>query len=169
MPYQAILNDRTIDVDIEKRRPILRVKVGNATHTVTEARCPAIGDFDITIDGHIHRGWRYATADEVYVRIGGRSYVVGVPQFGSAGGAAGHSDNDIRADMPGTVVSIHCAEGDVIASGQKLITIESMKLQVSMVAPRDGTVAKIHYVANTTFDRSAVLVSLAPLDSGKQT
>ena len=169
MPYQAILNGRAIDVDIEKRRPTLRVKVGSASHGVTEARCPAVGAFEITIDGHIHRGWRYATVDEVYVRIDGRTYVIGVPQFGAAGSVAGHSDNDLRADMPGTVVSIHCVEGETIASGQKLVTIESMKLQVSMVAPRDGTVAKIHCAANTPFDRGAVLVSLDPLDSGKKT
>jgi len=167
MPYQANLNGRAIAVDIEKRRPMLRINVGETTHAVTEARCPAAGDFEITIDGHIHRGWRYASADEVYVRIEGRTYVVGMPQFSGIAGAAGHSENDIRADMPGTTVSIHCSEGDSVTSGQPLITMESMKLQISMVAPRDGTILKIHYPINAPFDRGAVLVSLAPLDTGK--
>src|SRR5438874_1507348 len=138
MPYQAILGDRTIDVDIERRRPMLRVSVGEAVHSITEARCPAAGDFEITIDGHIHRGWRYATADEVYVRIGGQTYIIGVPQFAGAGAGHGASDNEIKADMPGTMVSLHAAEGEAVTSGQKLVTIESMKLQVGMVSPRDG-------------------------------
>jgi biotin carboxyl carrier protein len=164
MPYQAILNDKKIDVDIEKRRPMLRVSVGESTHTITEARCPAAGDFEVTIDGHIHRGWRYATADEVYVRMGGHTYIIGVPQFGGAGGAGGASENEIKAEMPGTMVSHHCKEGEAVTAGQKLVTIESMKLQVGLVAPRDGTVAKIHYAANATFDRGVALVSLVPLE-----
>ena len=62
--------------------------------------------------------------------------------------------------MPGTVVSIHCAVGDSVTSGQKLVTIESMKLQISMVAPRDGKVAAVNAAPNTTFERGTVLVAL---------
>ena len=162
MPYQAIFNGRTIAVDIVKRRPMLRVAVGEAVHTVSEAEVSAAGDFEITIDGHIYQGWRYAGADEVYIRLHGRTYVIGLPQAGGAAAAAGQADNEIRADMPGTVVAIHCTEGEAVVSGQKLITIESMKLQIGLVAPRDGTVAKIHVGANATFERGATLVSLAP-------
>jgi 3-methylcrotonyl-CoA carboxylase alpha subunit len=164
MPYQAILDGRPTTVDILKRRPVLRVAIGEESHAVTDVHCPAAGDFAITIDGTIYHGWRYATADEVYVRIAGRTYVVGVPQFGGGGAAAGHSEDEVRADMPGTVVSVHCAVGDQVASGQKLVTIESMKLQISMVAPRDGTVAAVNAVPNTTFERGIVLVALAPLE-----
>ena len=140
---------------------MLRIAVGEAVHTVSEAEVSA-SDFEITIDGQIHQGWRYATADEVYIRLHGRTYVVGLPQSSAALAAAGQADNEIRADMPGTVVAIHCAEGEEVASGQKLITIESMKLQIGLVAPRDGTVAKVHVGANATFERGATLVSLAP-------
>ena len=95
------------------------------------------------IDGHTYRGWRYAAGPEVHVRLDGRTYVVALPQFGGGAGGSGAHENEIHADMPGTVVSVHCAVGDEVTSGQKLVTIESMKLQISMVAPRDGTVDKL--------------------------
>ena len=163
MSYKVISNEQPVEVDIQSRKPFLHVKVGDSPHTVTESRCPAAGDFEITIDGRIYRGWRYASADEVYIRIDGRTHIIGLPQFGGGGAGAGGSADDIRADMPGTVVALHAAEGEQVTSGQKLVTIESMKLQIGVVAPRDGTVGKFHFQANTTFDRSAVLVSLVPL------
>jgi biotin carboxyl carrier protein len=43
-----------------------------------------------------------------------------------------------------------------------------MKLQVGVVAPRDGKIAKINFAANATFDRQATLVSFVPLDDGKK-
>jgi acetyl/propionyl-CoA carboxylase alpha subunit len=163
MPYQALRDSKTITVDIQKRRPMLRVAIDEAIHTVSEVRCPAAGDFEITIDGQLYHGWRYATADEVYIRIAGRTHVIGLPQFGSGGAAAGHTEDEVRADMPGTVVSVHCAAGEDVTLGQKLVTIESMKLQISMVAPRDGKIAAVNAVPNTTFERGVVLVALEPI------
>jgi biotin carboxyl carrier protein len=160
MPYEALRDGRTIAVDIQRRRPMLRIAIDDSIHTVSEVRCPAAGDFEITIDGQLYHGWRYATADEVYIRIAGRTHVIGLPQFGGAAAGAGHAEDEVRADMPGTVVSVHCAVGDEVTSGQKLVTIESMKLQISMVAPRDGKVAAVNAVPNTTFERGAVLVAL---------
>ena len=133
-----------------------------------EDRCPHRGTrFSIgTVEeGQVvcrYHGWRFATADEVYIRIGGRTHVIGLPQFGTGAGAAGHAEDEVRADMPGTVVSVHCAAGDQVTSGQKLVTIESMKLQISMVAPRDGKIAAVNALPNTTFERGVVLVALEP-------
>jgi biotin carboxyl carrier protein len=50
-----------------------------------------------------------------------------------------------------------------VKAGDKLITIESMKLQVGLVAPRDGTIEKIHVPAETAFDRGATLISFVAL------
>ena len=65
--------------------------------------------------------------------------------------------------MPGTVIAIHTEVGAEVKAGDKLITIESMKLQVGLVASRDGVIEGIHVPAETAFDRGALLISLVPL------
>ena len=162
MTYEISIDGRHVTADVLARVPELRMKVAEAEFDLTFAsHTPA--EFEVAIGGTTYKGWRYATADEVHIRLDGRTYVVALPQFGGGHGAGGAHANEIRADMPGTVVAIHCAEGDAVTSGQKLLTIESMKLQISMVAPRDGTVAKLPVAANTTFERGAVLAALKPV------
>lgn len=162
MPYEIAVDGREISADILARVPDLKVAVGAAAHTLTYA-AHGPEEFEIHLGGKVCRGFRYATAEDVHVRLDGRTFVVELPRFGGGLGAGGKHDNDLRADMPGTVVAIHCKEGDEVVSGQKLLTIESMKLQISMVAPRDGTVAKLPVAANTTFERGAVLAALKPV------
>ncbi len=161
-PTKTTINGRSVDTEIIARRPALTVKVGEGVHVVTDIRRPSAGQIEFSLDGRVVRGWRFAGADEVYVRIAGNTHIINVARPGASGAGNAHAVNDIRAEMPGTVVALHIAEGDSVALGQKLMTVESMKLQIGVVAPRDGVVAKIHARLNSTFDRGAGLVSLAP-------
>jgi biotin carboxyl carrier protein len=43
--------------------------------------------------------------------------------------------------MPGTVLLVPVADGDKVAGGDVLVVIESMKMELSIVAPHSGTVA----------------------------
>ena len=163
MAFDIVVDGHKLSATIVGRTPELRMEIAGHTYSFGVVHEGLGGAFSFTVDGHTVHGWRYATAEEVHIRIAGRTYVVALPQTGGAGAAGGQHDNEIRSDMPGTVVSLHCTAGEAVTSGQKLLTIESMKLQISMVAPRDGTVAKVHVAANTTFERGAVLVSLEPV------
>ena len=63
--------------------------------------------------------------------------------------------------MPGTVVTIHKKEGERVTAGEPILTVESMKLQATIAADHDATIATIPVAANGTFERGAVLVVLA--------
>jgi acetyl-CoA/propionyl-CoA carboxylase biotin carboxyl carrier protein len=43
--------------------------------------------------------------------------------------------------MPGTVLLVPVADGDEVAEGDVLVVLESMKMELSIVAPHPGTVA----------------------------
>jgi len=47
--------------------------------------------------------------------------------------------------MPGLLVSVAVKEGDVINSGQELAVLEAMKMENTLLAERDGVVARVHY------------------------
>ncbi|MFJ6158092.1 acetyl/propionyl/methylcrotonyl-CoA carboxylase subunit alpha [Pseudarthrobacter sp. NPDC092184] len=52
----------------------------------------------------------------------------------------GAADPAVRSPMPGTVVSVPVSDGDTVAAGQLLVSVEAMKMEHQLVAPLDGTV-----------------------------
>lgn len=52
----------------------------------------------------------------------------------------GKADPAVRAPMPGTVVSVSVRDGEEVAAGQPLATVEAMKMEHQLVAPLGGTV-----------------------------
>src|SRR3546814_20269330 len=60
----------------------------------------------------------------------------------SAGGVAG--DGAILSPMPGKVIAVDVAAGDKVTKGQKLLTLEAMKMEHSLTAPFDGIVAELN-------------------------
>ncbi|WP_375384442.1 acetyl/propionyl/methylcrotonyl-CoA carboxylase subunit alpha [uncultured Microbacterium sp.] len=54
--------------------------------------------------------------------------------------AAGTADPQLKAPMPGAVVAVHVADGATVAAGDRILTIEAMKMEHPMTAPLDGIV-----------------------------
>ena len=50
---------------------------------------------------------------------------------------------EVRATLPGLVVRVDVAVGDEVAAGDPLVTVEAMKMQNEIRAPRNGRVAAI--------------------------
>jgi 3-methylcrotonyl-CoA carboxylase alpha subunit len=161
MSSQAQFRGRTVDVDIVRRRPNLALRIGGRLHEIREIAA-ADGAIEIEIDGKVFRGWRYVAGNEIYLRLDGRSFHVTLVDHRSSGRAAGKTGDALYADKPGTVIDVRCAPGDAVVTGQALMTIESMKLQMTIVAPFDGIVAIVHVAPQTSFERDALLISLKP-------
>ena len=64
---------------------------------------------------------------------------------------AGDQDKSgvVRAPMHGKVLSILVGEGARVARGQRVAIIEAMKMEHTLVAPVDGTVAEIVVATDT--------------------
>ena len=60
---------------------------------------------------------------------------------GGAGGGAG--DGAILAPMPGRIIAVAVSAGEQVAKGQRLVTLEAMKMEQNLVAPFDGVVAEL--------------------------
>ncbi len=81
----------------------------------------------------------------------------------SAGAAAG--DGVILSPMPGKVIAVEVAAGDRVTKGQKLLTLEAMKMEHSLTAPFDGTVAELNAVAGAQVQVEALLVRIEKEDA----
>jgi pyruvate carboxylase len=51
--------------------------------------------------------------------------------------------NHVAASMPGKVSRIHAGKGDKVKQGQGLLSLEAMKMEAVVYAPRDATVAEM--------------------------
>ena len=51
---------------------------------------------------------------------------------------------EVRAEMVANVWKVVVAQGDSVADGDTLVILESMKMEIPVLAESDGTVAALH-------------------------
>jgi biotin carboxyl carrier protein len=52
--------------------------------------------------------------------------------------------DEIRAEMVANVWKVVVAEGDSVEDGATLVILESMKMEIPVIAERSGTVSALH-------------------------
>jgi acetyl/propionyl-CoA carboxylase alpha subunit len=165
MSYRVRVNGREVGVEIVGRRPQLTVRIEGIAHSVLDSQSRNAtsvgGAFELTVDGTPYSGWQCVVGNEVYVRFGGRTFILSRAMDASATASGGSSQQETRADMPGVVVAVHCEAGQAVSRGDRLVTIESMKLQATLTASHEAVVERVHVCAESAFDRGALLVSFA--------
>jgi len=76
--------------------------------------------------------------------------------------ASAHSGPlEIRAIIPGRVVSIAIAAGDSVVAGEQLLVVEAMKMQNELRAPRDGMVERLVVGPGETTEVGDLLVVIS--------
>jgi 3-methylcrotonyl-CoA carboxylase alpha subunit len=62
--------------------------------------------------------------------------------------------------MPGRIIAVDVAAGDTVAKGQKLVTLEAMKMEHSLTAPFDGIVADLNAIEGGQVTEGTMLVRI---------
>jgi 3-methylcrotonyl-CoA carboxylase alpha subunit len=81
---------------------------------------------------------------------------------GSHRSSAGSSSGDILSPMPGRIIAVEVAQGQTVTKGQKLLTLEAMKMEHSLTAPFDGVVAELNATAGAQVQVEALMVRIEP-------
>ncbi|MDG2391624.1 MAG: pyruvate carboxylase [Planctomycetaceae bacterium] len=66
----------------------------------------------------------------------------------------------IGSTMPGMVVMVAVQPGDKITKGQKLLTLEAMKMETTINAERDATVVKVHVAPGLQVETGDLMIEL---------
>ena len=61
----------------------------------------------------------------------------------SRAAAVHHGPTEVRAIIPGRVVSVAVTAGDDVSAGQRLLAVEAMKMENELRSPRAGTVERV--------------------------
>ncbi len=78
--------------------------------------------------------------------------------------AGGHVSNIIRSPMPGKIVKILVATGDMVEAGQTVIIVSAMKMESEFKASKAGIVSEIPVAEGDTVDSNQVLVVIEDAD-----
>ncbi len=85
--------------------------------------------------------------NQIFVAVNGRRFAVEVrdPRRWDSRlkGALAEGRQNVSAPMPGKVVRVLIAEGDVVEAGQGIAVVEAMKMQNEMKAPKAGRVLSV--------------------------
>ena len=128
--------------------PVYRVTIEGETYTVDvpnprERPVRAIVNGE-TIEVHLEPG-----LDPVLPARAPVSQVTRAPAplVRPAPSMVGAASGEIKAPLPGTIVSVSVAVGDRVEAGQELCLIEAMKMNNPIRSPKAGTVKQIMVVA----------------------
>ena len=70
----------------------------------------------------------------------------------------------LLSDIAGSIWKINCKVGDAVESGQDVIVIESMKMEIPVVSNVSGTVVSIFVVEGEMVDEDKKLIEVNTKD-----
>ena len=92
------------------------------------------------------------------MHIDGRAHEVTLHEQGSNSSA---DEGSLKAPMPGTVLQVLAKAGQRVREGQHLMTLEAMKMEHKVVAPKAGEITKVNYSEGERVDMGSTLVEIA--------
>lgn len=96
----------------------------------------------------------------VWVNLAGRTYELQRMAGRGVGQAAGSRERVLRAPMPGQVRQVLVSEGETVATGQALLILEAMKMEIRIQAPQAAKVARLAVSPGQSVDKDQTLVEL---------
>jgi 3-methylcrotonyl-CoA carboxylase alpha subunit len=111
-------------------------------------------------DGQELEGVATANGDTMLVFSEGQAFAFTLPGAGGGAGGAAASDGALASPMPGRVIAVDVRQGDIVVRGQKLVTLEAMKMEHSLTAPFDGIVAEVNAAEGAQVTEGILLVKI---------
>ena len=128
--------------------PVRQVMIDDTVHRVIARRGATRGQYTLLLGGH-----RYAIE-----ALDARTRAIR-DLTAATGGNTGPAP--LVAPMPGMIVRVSVAVGDVVIAGQGLIAMEAMKMELTLSAPAGGVVESIRHGVDEMVEEGTQLVTFA--------
>jgi biotin carboxyl carrier protein len=145
--YWVRIADEEVDVGVEAAGGAFLVTLGGSAYRVELIEVvPAA--YTLVVDGACHDLTVQDRAGPWTLILDGARYRAEIARTRRVAATAGRPavapSEEIRAPMPGVVVTIEVGEGARVEDGQAIAIMEAMKMQMEIRAPHAGTVKRIH-------------------------
>ena len=135
-----------------------RVTLGERSYEI-EVQSMADGGWLLRMNGESLRAYGSARGDERYIALQGENYTLRLPETHTRQRQSARA-GDLTAQMPGQVTEVRVKAGDEVRSGQVLLIMEAMKMEIRVSAPRDGQVRQVFVTVGGTVERGQRLIDL---------
>jgi 3-methylcrotonyl-CoA carboxylase alpha subunit len=99
---------------------------------------------------------------KLHIFTSGKHHILSLPTITSDAETKTASQDVLRSPMPATVIEVRVKAGESVKEGQVCAVLESMKMEISIRAGRDGVVGKVGVEKGDVVEEGAVLVALSP-------
>ncbi|MEZ5978244.1 MAG: biotin/lipoyl-containing protein [Planctomycetota bacterium] len=166
MKYFVVVNGTEHEVDVTERLGELVVSIGDRPVEFAYQEVNRHGQVALTVGLRSYGISIEGANSRMAVTIAGQRYSVGIEDereraAGLAARARGGGAGPVKSVMPGVVVDVLVAPGDVVEEGQPLLILEAMKMQNEIEAPSAGRVTDVHVAQGQAVGAGEKLVTLA--------
>jgi biotin carboxyl carrier protein len=168
MKYIASVKNQQFTVDINNDGAIT---IDDEPIDIDFRRLPSGGITSLLLDNRSISAVVDERGDDWEVLIMGELYSVKVQdersfRLAQRGGLGIGVDGEavVKSPMPGIIVAVPVAEGDKVSLGDKVIILESMKMENELRAPCDGVITHVNVSAGASVEKDQALVTISPVE-----
>jgi 3-methylcrotonyl-CoA carboxylase alpha subunit len=156
-----ILDDQIIHVTSSPDPGVFQISIGDYTTTLSPtALSPTemIAQFPHTRTTATIIPFNH----KLHLFANGKHYTLSLPLPEEAEGTKVGAGDRLSSPMPATVIEVRVKVGDVVKEGQVCAVLESMKMEISIRAGRDGVVGEVGVEKGQVVEEGNMLVALKP-------
>ncbi len=167
MKYITTIGDREFEVEVPTDPEENQILINGVAHVIDFQSVSGGPVYSLLVDGRSFEVHVYPTDEGWQVLMQGELYpaLVEDEREQRLRAALGPKTSDggefqLRAPMPGLVVSVPVSEGQKIEKGDVLAILESMKMQNELKSPRAGTVTRLRIKPGDSVEQKQVMLTV---------
>jgi biotin carboxyl carrier protein len=164
MKYIATVNDREYTIEIDPDRGIL---IDGELQEIDFRRLPSGGVTSLLMNHRSVSAVVEERSDHWEVLIEGDLYTVHVQDERAyrlgrmrSTGLSVDGEAVVSSPMPGIIIAVPVTVGETVQFGQKVVILESMKMENELRAPCSGVVTHVHVAAGASVEKDQPLVGI---------
>ena len=171
MEYEFLIDGAVRKFSLEKKDKGYVIRDGETT---LEAEIRRVSENELIVfsGGRSSTVYLAREGKRTLVFAGGREFVIGKPlpetgRFHGGDEGTAEGGRQVKASMPGKVIKLNVAEGELVRKNQTLVVVEAMKMENEIKSAIEGIVKKIHVAAGDFVDSNKPLIELDPRETAK--
>ena len=165
MKYIACIGDKEFQIEINGEDEI---SVDGQTFTIDFRSVAGEPVYSLLINGQSYEALIQPLDDELEVLLQGQFYQFSVEdererRLRQTSGVADTQLGEfhLKSPMPGLIISVRVREGQEVTKGERLIVLESMKMQNELKSPRDGVIRSLRIKNGDNVEQNQVLLTVS--------